>query len=197
MMFGFRPSAWPSTSSKRRYYHHSSKKGSIIIENSEMDLEKLEISLVDKLINKPCYITLHRFIEEAPTDTHRNLRKAYGISAISQSFSSEERMPADLFNEILDENGNKKNISPCFVLDIKNITSIEDSAWGYSYSSKMIVGRCALIYTNGLPVSSWKVKETAEEVRALIEEADKRRHQEILSTIRDLRGTLEKKGESL
>ena len=176
-------------------YHHSTKKGSIIIENSEMDLEKFKISLVDKLVNKPCYITLHRFIEMAPTDTHRNLRKAYGISAIDQSFSSEERKPAELFNTILDEKGNKKDISPCFVLDIKNITSIEDSAWSSSYSSKMIVGRCTTIYTNGLIVASWRVKETAEEVRALIEEADKRRLQEILGTIKVLRVILEKEKE--
>ena len=192
MIFTFRPAAWPS--SRRRYYHSSKKKKG----GTGMNTERIEDLLIDKLIDAPCYITLHRFVQKIPTETHRELRKAYNMQlADGTSYSSEENRTTILYNEVKDENGKKKDIEPCFILDIKNITSVEDEACSYSQNSKLIVGRFAEVHTTGLNVSSWKVNETAEEVKNLIEEAVKKRQEEILRLTKELKDIFTREKEQL
>ena len=162
-----------------------------------MNTERIEDLLIDKLVDTPCYITLHRFVERSNTENHRALRKAYDILPAYGSYSSDENVQVVLYNELKDKNGIKTTIDPCFIIDIKNIISVEDEAHATSQNQKLVVGRCAEVHTSGLNASTWRVTETAEEVKNLIEEAVKRRQEEILTLVKRLKDTIKKEKEQL
>lgn len=168
----------------RRYHHSSSKKKNTSDkqeDTEDMKFDNIENIIISKLIDAPNYITLHRFIEQIPTENQRGLRKAYDIKPIDgMSYGTGEGTTYIVYNN-KDANGIKKEMIPCYVFDVKNITSLRDESATAAMGSKYITGRYCLVMTTGLSEnSSWKVTETAEEVKDMIEKAVKKRQEEIL-----------------
>jgi len=130
-----------------------------------------------KLFNKRSTIKLHRYLKPFGND-HKYLRKLYNLKDPKTSGYSTSGSA-----ELIDCEKIEKDYTPITVLPVDSITRYYDSVDIGTINNREYVTNICIVKLQGLDISEVKVKESAEEIKKLIDEANDASNKDFLDNI--------------
>lgn len=151
-----------------------------------------EYAIISKMIEEPCFITLHKFVNRmayGQTDQGKMLL-AYGVKGAEGRDSTGDYMMR-IINSWQDDVQEKKDGDnkkyPEILIDVSKIVSAVETFQDYTKGNFCYVCKTTCLYTPDLSPSSWNIIEPAEEVYRLIEEATTKKFEKIMKMTKKLR----------
>jgi hypothetical protein len=133
-----------------------------------------------KLFNKRSTIKLHRYLKPFGND-NRYLRKLYNLNDPKTSYYNTSSSV-----ELIDCENIEKDYAPITVLPVDSIIRYYDSVDVGTSNNREYVTNCCIVKLQGLDVGEIQVKETAEEVKKIIDKANDTSNKDFLDNIRKL-----------
>ena len=182
---------------RRRLYRASksskTNEGQQETEEDDMIQKDAEYAIISKMIEEPCFITLHKFVNRMANalNDHGKMLLAYGVKGAEERDSKEDykvRVVNSWQGDVQEKQEKNDNMKyPEFLIDVSKIVSAVESYQETLDRNYSYICKCTCLYTNGLNNSSWNIIEPVEEVYRLIEEATAKKFDKIMEMTKKLR----------
>lgn len=199
--FGFNSYSYYYSQHRRRLYRASkssrtnenSNEGQQETEEDDMIQKDAEYAIISKMIEEPCFITLHKFVNRMANglSEHGKMLLAYGVKGAEKRDNTEDYKVSIVnswHGSVQEKNDNNDNMKyPEFLVDVSKIVSAVEAYQEIIDRNHSYICKCTCLYTQGLSSSSWNIIEPVEEVHRLIEEAMSKKFEKIMEMTKKLR----------
>ena len=194
--FGF--NSYYSIQHRRRLYRASkssktnedSNEGQQETEEDDMIQKDAEYAIISKMIEEPCFITLHKFVNRMASGLtdHGKLLLAYGVKGAEERDRVQDNkvhIVNSWWGEVQEKDDNMKY--PELLVDVSKIVSAVETYQESVERNCSYVCKCTCLYTKDLNISAWNIIEPVEEVYRLIEEARSKKFEKIMKIAKKLK----------